>query len=344
VGEVRRDRTSGLIWHTLEGEIPFPGAQVTGEVDPGVRGRHSARHSAEHLLAQAFYRVDPAFRVEAVSMRNPESTIDLEGDPTEADVQAAESLLRETLAHTDLTLETPSVPEDRLHRYPLRRDTKVRGEVRLVIFRDARGVPFDVSACGGTHVPHASRALPVVVLRTERVRGDLTRVVFLAGEEAGAFLSGVYREARTLARGFSTSVQELPGRVGALVHERDGLREEAAALRARLAAALVQSTPAEEVAGVRLRSLTLEDAALLPGVLAAVPPGEVRAALAPGGRCGVGSGCPDVPAGALLSTALKRTGGKGGGRPELAQGTTTQSGEFLEAVRLELLARRPGTD
>lgn len=339
VEEAHRDRTSGLIWHSLEGEAPPPGVQVTGEVDAAVRWRHSARHSAEHLLAGAFYRIDPAFRVAAVSMRRPESTIDLEGDPTGAHVQAAEALLRETLSRTDLTLETPTVPEEELSRYPLRRDAKVRGEVRLVIFRDARGVPFDVSACGGTHVPHASRAAPVVVLRTERIRGGLTRVVFMAGEEASAFLSGVYREARTLAQGFSTSVPELPGRVGALVSERDGLRGETAALRTRLAAALVQSTPPEEVACVRLRSLTLDDPTLLPGVLAAVPPGEVCAALAPGGRCGVGSGGPDLPAGALLSAALKRTGGSGGGRPELAQGTTAQPGGFLEAVRASLQAR-----
>lgn len=339
VKEARKDRATGVIWHTLEGEAPPVGIQVTGEVDPVVRGRHSARHSAEHLLAQAFHRVNPVFRVAAVSMRNPESTLDLEGDPAPVHVRAAEALLRETLAHTDLTLDTLTVPEEDLSRYPLRRDTQVRGEVRLVMFRDAAGVPFDVSACGGTHVSHASRAAPVVVLRTERIRGGLTRVVFMAGGEASAFLGRVYQDARTLAQGLSTSVPEVPGRVGALVNERDGLKEEAAALRASLAAALVQAAPAEEVAGVTLRTLTLEDAALLPGVLAAVPAGEICAALAPGGRCGVGSRCPDVSAGVLLSAVLKRTGGQGGGRAELAQGNTGQPQAFLEAVRLELAAR-----
>lgn len=331
--DTRRDKPSGVVWHEVEGTLPPVGAEVTGEVDAARRWRHMARHSAEHLLAQAFLRVNPAFRVAAVSMRNAESTLDLEGDPAEADVEAAEALLRETLARSDLTLETPTVPEADLGHYPLRRETRVRGDVRLVIFRDADGTPFDVSACGGTHVPRAGMVAPVVVVRTERIRSGLTRVVFMAGEEASAFLTGVYRDARVLAQRFSVPVPALPERVAALGTERDALKAEAATLRERLAVALAETAPLEEVAGVPLRWLTLNDAALLPAALAATPAGEVRAALAPGGRCGVGSGRADVSAGELLGAALKVTGGKGGGRPALAQGTTGSPGEFRQAVR-----------
>lgn len=339
--DTRKDKPSGVVWHEVEGTPPPVGAEVTGEVDSARRWRHMARHSAEHLLAQAFFRVNPAFRVAAVSMRNAESTLDLEGDPTEADVEAAEALLRETLAREDLTLETPTVPEADLGRYPLRRDTKVRGDVRLVIFRDANGVPFDVSACGGTHVPRAGMVAPVVVVRTERIRSGLTRVVFMAGEEASAFLTGVYRDARALAQRFSVPVPALPERVAALGTERDALKAEAAALRERLAVALAEAAPLEEVAGVPLRWVTLDDAALLPAALAATPAGEVRAVLAPDGRCGIGSGRADVSAGDLLGAALKVTGGKGGGRPALAQGTTGNPGEFRQAVRRVLAAASP---
>ncbi|WP_216317585.1 alanyl-tRNA editing protein [Deinococcus aestuarii] len=345
-GEVRVEGTrkgeGGVVWHELEGSGPGVGAVVTGEVDAARRWRNSQRHSGEHLLAQAFHRVSPAFAVAAVSMRNAESTLDLHGDPGEADVRSAEELLRETLARTPLTLDTPTVPSADLHRYPLRREAKVGGDVRLVIFRGPDGVPFDVSACGGTHVPHASMAAPVVVLRTERVRGGLTRVVFMAGEEAAEYLGGVYAGSRALAQEFSVPVGRLPERVAALSAERDAQRTEAAGLRARLARLLVGAAPAEELGGVSLRALTLDDPALLADVLAATPAGEVVAALAPGGRCGVGSAREDVPAGALLGRALEATGGRGGGRPALAQGTTLEPGAFLEAVRAALLApRRP---
>jgi alanyl-tRNA synthetase len=333
VTDTRKDKATGLIWHTLDRSPPGVGTPVTGEVDAARRWRHMARHSGEHLLAQAFVRINPAFAVDAVNMTHPECTLDLRGDPTEADVRAAETLLRQTLARQPLTLETPTVAEEQLPQYPLRRETKVRGQVRLVIFRDEDVHPFDVSACGGTHVPQASLAAPVVVLRTERIRGGVTRVVFMAGEEASEYLSGVYREARALAQTFSVPVERLTERVEALRSDLAESKAETLGLRERLAHALTEATPPDAWG---LRMLELHDPALLLPVLTDLPAGEVRVALAQGGRCGVASARQDIHAGEVLRAALAVTGGKGGGRPDLAQGSTLKPDGFLAAVRATL--------
>ncbi|AIZ45588.1 alanyl-tRNA synthetase [Deinococcus radiopugnans] len=333
VTDTHKDKATGQIWHTLDGPLPGVGTALTGEVDAARRWRHMARHSGEHLLAQAFVRVNPAFAVDAVNMTNPECTLDLRGAPTEADVRAAETLLRETLARQRLTLDTPTVAEEELANYPLRRETKVRGQVRLVIFRGQDGLPFDVSACGGTHVPQASLAAPVVVLRTERIRGGVTRVVFMAGEEAGEYLSATYREARALAQTFSVPPERLTERVEALRGDAVTLKAETAGLRERLAHLLVEATPLDSLG---LRCLELDDPALLLPVLTDVSAGEVRVALAKGGRCGVASARQDIHAGEVLRAALAVTGGKGGGRPDLAQGSTLKPEGFLAAVRATL--------
>ena len=337
VTHARRDKVTGVIWHRLSGNLPPVGTEVSGAVDPDVRWRHMQRHSAEHLLAQAFRRVNPVFEVAAVSMTGPDCTIDFTGDPAEVHVRAAEALLRETLGRQRLTLETPIVPEAELPNYPLRRASKVSGQVRLVVFRDGAGEPFDVSACGGTHVPEAALCAPVVVLRTERIRGGHTRVVFRAGEEASEYLTEVYRAARTLAQDFSAPVEKLPERVAALRAERDAARGEVEALRAGLAASQVQAAPTRTSGPLTLRELTLEDAALLAPAFGAVPAGEVLAILAPGGRCGVASAVEGVHAGETLRAALAVTGGKGGGRSELAQGQTADPDGFLAAVRACLI-------
>ncbi|WP_291431492.1 DHHA1 domain-containing protein [Deinococcus sp.] len=339
----RRDRATGLIWHSLTGDLPPVGLAVTGEVDAARRWRHSQRHSAEHLLAQAFVRVNPAFTVDAVNMTGPECTLDLRGDPAEVHVRAAEALLRETLGRTDLSLETPVVPDQDLHRYPLRRAAAVSGAVRLVIFRDGRGEPFDVSACGGTHVPHASMAAPVVVLRTERVRGGVTRVTFMAGEEAGAHLGGVYADTRKLAVDLSVPVEQVPGRVQVLADSHAALQAQLDALNAAHARTLRDAAPTETLGAATLRPLTLrpvtlpDPAGLLPA-LTDLKPGEVVVAVTAAGRVGVASAHPDVNAAEVLRAALTASGGKGGGRPDLAQGSTPDTGAFTRAVRETLLA------
>ncbi len=333
VVDTRKDKVTGVIWHKLDGAPPAVGTPITGEVNAARRWRHMARHSGEHLLAQCFVRINPAFAVDAVNMTHPECTLDLRGNPTEADVRAAETLLRETLARQRLMLDTPTVPEEELGQYPLRRETKVRGQVRLVIFRGEDGQPFDVSACGGTHVPQASLAAPVVALRTERIRGGVTRVVFMAGEEASEYLGGVYRDSRALAQTFSVPVERLTERVEALRTDLADSKADAAGLREKLARVLVEATPPDTLG---LRWLELDDPSLLVPVLNDVPTGEVRVALAEGGRCGIASARPGVHAGELLRAALAVTGGKGGGRPELAQGSTLEPGEFLAAVQAAL--------
>ncbi|GGR50311.1 serine-tRNA(Ala) deacylase [Deinococcus seoulensis] len=329
----RRDRAAGLIWHALTGDVPPVGTPVAGEVDAARRWRHSQRHSAEHLLAQAFVRVNPAFTVDAVNMTGPECTLDLRGDPAETHVRAAEVLLRETLGRTDLTLETPVVPDHDLHLYPLRRGAKVSGDVRLVIFRDGQGEPFDVSACGGTHVPRASMAAPVVILRTERVKGGVTRVTFMAGEEAGAFLSSVYTDARRLAVGFSVPVERLPERVEALSAERAALASQLDALHAAHARTLRDASAAQTHGTVTLRLVTLPDPAGLLPALTDLNPGEVVVAVTDAGRVGIGSAHPDLNAAGVLRAALNASGGKGGGRPDLAQGSTPDVAAFTHAVR-----------
>lgn len=339
VTDTRKDKATGVIWHAVEGPLPPVGVVVAGEIDRARRWRHMQRHSGEHLLAQAFLRINPAFQVVAVSMNSPECHLDLKGDPAEAQVRAAEALLRETLGRDELTLFTPIIPEAQLGHYPLRRETKVTGEVRLVMFRDSTGEYFDVSACGGTHVPRAAMCAPVVVLRTERIKGGLTRVTFMAGEEASEYLSGVYREARALAQGFSVPVERLTGRVQALGEEKEALKAELEAVRAELAAQLLSASVPQQVQGHPVHFLPLTSDALLLPVLGSVRAGEVVVALASSGRCGIGSGLVAADAGAVLRSALQQTGGKGGGKLDLAQGSTATPDAFFAAAQRELEER-----
>jgi len=233
VTDVQKD--GQVVWHAVTGDGPPVGAQVTGTLDWARRYRHSQRHTGEHLLAQAFHRVSPAFAVRAVSMRGPECTLDLAGQPGASHVAAAQATLMEAL-RDGLTLETTVVPAAGLGAFPLRRPPQVDGTVRVVLYRDAAGEVWEASACGGTHLQAGAQVAPVVVLKTERLKGDLTRVTFMAGEEATLRLSGVYADAQALARSFSVGVERLPERVTDQAAQVQALTADVAALQRRVAA------------------------------------------------------------------------------------------------------------
>lgn len=333
VTDTRRDKGTGEIWHVVNGELPPIGTRISGEIDAKQRWRHMQRHTGEHLLAQAFQRVNPAFQVAAVSMNSPECHLDLKGDPAEEDVRAAEGLLREVLGRDELTLGTPIVPDAELENYPLRRETKVTGQVRLVIFRDSQDRYFDVSACGGTHVPRAAMCGPVVVLRTERIKDGLTRVTFMAGEEASEYLSGVYRQNRALGQKFSVPVERLTEKVEGVDKERQNLKRELDEVRGQLARCMIQSTGSKDIAGRSVRCVEVAQAALLQPVLTNESNADLLVCVAPDGRCGIASAHADIHAGNLLRAVLQVTGGKGGGKPDLAQGSTADPAGFMAVVR-----------
>ncbi|MBB6097776.1 alanyl-tRNA synthetase [Deinobacterium chartae] len=316
-------KSGGQVWHTLEGDLPTPGLEVEGEIDADRRLRHSQRHTAEHLLAQAFLRVNPAFRVQAVSMRSEECSLDLEGDPTPEDAEAAERTVMNAV-YRDLRISDLEVPEAELAHFPLRRPPQVSGRVRLVLVHDPQEPSgyWEVSACGGTHLSSTALAGPIVVLRLERVHGSLTRVFFSAGLEAHARLTHTYRTARDLARSFSSGIDQLTERVEAL---RASALEDARKLartQEQLAGFLVHQAPQELLSAGRVRILKLEDEALIKPVSQALTqlPETLGVVYTVSGRLAVTSTLPR-PAREVLTEILRAAGGRGGGSPTLAQGS-----------------------
>lgn len=325
----------GLVWHTLSGPVPGLGTQISGEVDARVRWRHMQRHTGEHLLAQAFVRVNPAFGVEAVSMRSPLCTLDLRGQPSEADARAAEDLLMAVIAR-NLPVRTFEVSDAELGQYPLRRAPKVSGLVRLVGVHD-QGEPggwWEMSACGGTHLPSTAFVAPVVVLDLSRSRGGLTRVGFMAGDEATEHLRDTYGLARQAAQQLSVPVERLPDRVEDALTGDAALRRQLDEARNGWASALVQAAPVHTVGTIFLRTLELPDSAMLTPALQQMAQltRTVGVAYARDGRCGVSSSLADHPAQTLLRQWLAEAGGRGGGKDDLAQGQTADLAKFLTAV------------
>ncbi len=309
----------GRVFHRLDGGDPatLSGQVVEGLVDWERRFDHMQQHTGQHLLSQAALRELGATTL-AVHMGAERCTVDLDA----VQFGPAEAARLEDAANAVVMENRPVhvhfVDEADVGRWGLRRPPQKSGTIRLV---EVEG--FDCSACGGTHVRATGEVGTVAVTGWERYKGG-TRVQFLCGWRA---LRHRRRQSRLLAdvqRLLSIGENEVVAAV-----QRLAAREQEAARRAE---ETLQRLLAAE-AGLRRQGL--EVPAVVTEVLSGRPLDEVRGlarALAAGGGLVVllateeghlvFARSPDVgvDVAALLQRTLREYGGRGGGRPEFAEG------------------------
>ena len=317
----------GSIWHAVEGSLEI-GAEIVGQLDWARRLEHMQQHTGEHILGQAFYRLEK--HVVAVSMEHAVCTLDLAGEVGWGLAMQAEQSANEAIwaAHPISTCE---LPDAQLENVPLRRAPKVSGLVRVVQIGD-----YDYSACGGTHLKNSAEVGVLKIFKLERVRGSDTRIFF----NCGSRLLSDYRFKHDFIAGlglrFSTALEAVPIRTNAALEELERAKREVAHLRGALALEIAKSLTSP------LSVLQLEDASLLSdlakivisragqiALLGAVNGGKAMLTVA----CGTGA---SAKAGDLLKIGLPYIDGRGGGKPELAQG----SGSRVEGLSAALEAMR----
>jgi alanyl-tRNA synthetase len=164
----------GEIRHYLETSLPVNTAHVNGSIDWRRRFDHMQQHAGQHILSAAF---DQLFEWKTVSFHlgKESCTIDLNiSEASEQQLQQVESLVNEIILE-NRPIETKWVTEDELVQYRLRKATKVREDIRLVIITN-----FDYNACGGTHPKTTGQVGLIKILQIEKQK-RMIRVEFVCG-------------------------------------------------------------------------------------------------------------------------------------------------------------------
>lgn len=307
---------AGVVHHAIEGELPSIGARVHGVVDSKRRRLFAALHTAQHVLSRALVDIAHA---DTISSRLGETlaTIDVKETLGDARVSECEAIAN-GLVDDDRAVRAwfPSTAE--LASLAMRRAPKQTENVRVV---DIAG--FDVSPCGGTHVTRTSQIGLVRVVSSERYKGG-TRVSFHAGSRARAALFAEDDALRALARqllcpidGVSAAVERLRGEIASSHVDAGHLRS---ALAKRIAEDARRSEDARLVVvldegGVELAQKVASE--LAEGARVAI----VAVRTEQGTHLVVARGpSSSEDAGALVRAICAAAGGKGGGRPERAEG------------------------
>ncbi|MGH9347212.1 MAG: alanyl-tRNA editing protein [Vicinamibacterales bacterium] len=314
------DRDDGVVAHVLDREL-FAGSRVEGAIDWARRFDHMQQHTGQHVLSSAFDRL-LANRTMSFHMSAAVSTIDLLGDATPASIAAAEQEANRVVWE-DHPVSIRFVPAEEAATLPLRKEPARGGVLRLI---DIPGV--DLSACGGTHVSRTGAIGVIAVTAWERFRGG-TRLTFVCGGRA-LRLFRAYRDALAGAtRLLSVVPDELPDAVERVQRESKELRRTLKAMQEALAtheaARFVAEAPVVDGVRIVARAIHGWDAAGLKAIAtAAASRDSVVAALVSSASPAVAvvACSPDVKADAqaVLNGLVAEFGGRGGGKPSLAQG------------------------
>ncbi len=303
----------GRVLHLVGDSVP-EGVAVHGVLDAARRRAHMSLHTGQHMLSRAL--LDEG-GVTVSSRLGAEATIDLDRELTEDQIRSAERRVQDAIdADGDVRVLYPTDAE--LAAMKLRRTVKVDDGVRVI---EVDG--FDLTPCGGTHCTRTAQVGVMRVLEWQRKKGGM-RLVFAAGPRARDVLVERSAVLEALASEFTCGPTDVSAAVAKLQRSLQRTREILGLTRNAWARALAELLHDErdvvrtfddvDVDAVRALAvlLTREGDRLV--VLAARTDQALSVIVSRGPTR------DDTHAGQLLGALAKASGGKGGGRPERAEG------------------------
>jgi alanyl-tRNA synthetase len=339
------DREDGSVVHLLERPIPV-GRHVTGRIDWPRRFDHMQQHTGQHVLSAAFDRTFGA-RTMSFHLGAAVSTIDLSRQVSDDEIaRAEEEANRVVWDDRPVTIRFATAEE--AAGLPLRKEAVRSGPLRLIEIHE-----FDLSACGGTHVSRTGAIGIIAIAGAEKFRGG-TRVEFVCGGRA----LRAFRSSRASLEGslrlLSVLPAELPAAIERLQAETRELKKAMRDLQERLAlheaSALAGRVKPYGTTSVICEVVSGADAQALKAMAVAFTSEPRRAIVllsdgSPSLAAIATSGDVDLDASALLKDLTSRFGGRGGGKPDLAQGAiAADAGTILAAAREAIAARIGGRE
>ena len=309
----RDGRILHYISHPLE-----PGTELEGVLDAEQRLRRMQNHSGEHILSGVTHRL---FGYDNVGFHMGEAgmTIDFSGELDEEQLRLIETRANEVV-RADLPIRAWFPAAEELAALDYRSKKELAGAVRLV---EIKGV--DLCACCAPHLSRTGEVGIIKILAAERHRGGM-RLTVICGMDALDDYRRRLESAGEVSRALSVPREKIAEGVERVLSEQARQKLRADALELALAQRTAERVP-ETAGGVCLFEPLLGENGLRELVNALTPNCGLAAAFsgsdAEGYRYVIGSRRVDLRA---ISRALNaRIGGRGGGRPEMIQGSATAS-------------------
>jgi alanyl-tRNA synthetase len=323
------------------------GTKVTAVVDAELRAATQRNHSATHLLHRALREVLGAHVAQKGSLVDEQRTrFDFSHTaPVTADElkQIEQRVNHAVLANVPVAA-TLMKYDDAIQSGAMALFGEKYGDEVRVLAMGTGEHNFSTELCGGTHVTRTGDIGLFKITSESGVAAGVRRVEAITGENALAYVGGLeakYKQAAELVR---AGRDDLADKIEQLLDRSRQLEKELAALKGKLASAagsdLVSQT--KEIAGVKVLVAKLDGVeagdlrTLLDQLKNKLGSGVVVLGAASGGKVSLIAGVTAdltarIKAGEVVNVAAAKVGGKGGGRPDMAQAGGTQP-ENLDAA------------
>ncbi|MEZ9822708.1 alanine--tRNA ligase [Shewanella sp. 10N.286.45.A1] len=325
----------GHIGKLSEGSINV-GLSIATNVDKKLRHRTELNHSVTHLLHAALRQVLGTHVTQKGSLVDPER---LRFDFSHFEgVKASEIKEVEELVNTqirrnhELKAEVMDIEQAKEKGAMALFGEKYDAEVRVVTMGD-----FSIELCGGTHVGRTGDIGLFKITSEGGIAAGVRRIEAVTGAAAMAYVAkqqASLEEAAALLKGDSASVV---AKLKAQLDKSKALEKELAQLKDKLAAATSADLAGEavEINGIKVLVKKLEgvDAGSLRGLQdelkQKLKSGIVVLGIAGDAKVNLIAGVTKdltgkVKAGELVASIAVQVGGKGGGRPDMAQAGGSQ--------------------
>ena len=321
------------------------GATVSARVDAAKRQATALHHSAIHLLHAALRRVLGAHVTQKGSLVDPHR---LRFDFSHFEPLAAEQIdtierIVNAQIRSNVAVETAVMaPEEAIATGAMALFGEKYGDKVRVL----RMGEFSTELCGGTHVRRVGDIGLFKIVSEGGVAAGVRRIEAVTGERALDHVAALQDRARQAAQLVKGDRDNFPDKIRQLVERTRQLEKEIEQLKGRLASGQGADLlgQAVQVDGIKVLAARLDgvDAKTLREavdrckdqlkaaavVLATVEDGKVRlvAGVTP-------AETRRIKAGDLVNVVAEQVGGKGGGRPDMAQAGGTDPAKLDAALR-----------
>jgi len=322
------------------------GQTVKAQIDSSLRQAIALNHSATHLLHAALREVlgthveQKGSRVESARLRFDFSHFEA---VSEAELAQIERRVNQQIRQNhEVTTEITDMQTAKQRGAQALFGEKYGEKVRLLSMGE-----FSVELCGGTHVSRTGDIGLFKIQSEGGIAAGIRRIEAVTGQAALDWVDGLQNQLKQLAAQLKTNPASLEGKLTALLEKQQALEKQQEQLSAQLVshAGDALAASAQEIGGIKLLAARVDgqDGKALALLAEQLKNKLGSAVILLGGElsgkvvlvCAVTADLTArIKAGDLLKQAAALVGGKGGGRPELAQGGGTDVSKLDQALAL----------